>query len=440
MFTIDHTPSSVFPHTLLSFLLLDMLTSVLLSALVASFAAAAPSPDLSFSVTNNGNGSQPTSFISAAWQPGWSTTNTSLSTINWEKYSILAWAFAVTTSDPSVLSLEDSGPSYIPAFVQQAHDHNTLAILTVGGWTGSTYFSPAVTSQNRSTFVKAVLGMVSKYGFDGVDFDWEYPAATGIGCNQMSPSDTANFLAFLQDLRKDPAGQNLYLSAAVSPTPFVGSDGKPMTDVSDFAAVLNHITVMNYDINGQWTTDTGVGPNAPLDDSCSKVQIGSAIKAVKAWTAAGIPSNQILLGVPAYGHSYNVTTANSVDSSGNVADHPSFTKAPLTSSVDQCGTPEPAVDVITFASMISEGILNSDGTAANGVKYRFDSCSQTPFAYDQTRQLMISYDDPTSFTAKGKFIADNDLLGFSMWDITGDYKDLLVDAITTGAGVTDDCN
>lgn len=65
----------------------------------------------------------------------------------------------------------------------------------------------------------------------------------------MSPSDTANFLAFLQDLRKDPEGKNLYLSAAVSPTPFVGSDGKPMTSVSDFAAVLNHITIMNYDIN-----------------------------------------------------------------------------------------------------------------------------------------------------------------------------------------------
>lgn len=53
---------------------------------------------------------------------------------------------------------------------------------------------------------------------------------------------------------------------------------------------------------------------------------------------------------------------------------------------------------------------------------------------------MVSYDDPTSFAAKGKFIADNDLLGFAMWDITGDYNDLLVDAITKGAGVTDDCN
>jgi chitinase len=50
---------------------------------------------------------------------------------------------------------------------------------------------------------------------------------------------------------------------------------------------------------------------------------------------------------------------------------------------------------------------------------------------------MISYDDPTSYAAKGKFITANDLLGFSMWDITGDYNNLLVDAILQGAGVTD---
>jgi len=48
---------------------------------------------------------------------------------------------------------------------------------------------------------------------------------------------------------------------------------------------------------------------------------------------------------------------------------------------------------------------------------------------------MVSYDDPESFAEKGKFIVKNNLLGFSMWDITGDYKDLLIDSLTTAAGV-----
>jgi chitinase len=53
-----------------------------------------------------------------------------------------------------------------------------------------------------------------------------------------------------------------------------------------------------------------------------------------------------------------------------------------------------------------------------------------PFLYDENKKLMVSYDDPQSFAAKGKFISQNDLLGFYMWDVTGDYNDLLVDAIT----------
>ena len=63
-----------------------------------------------------------------------------------------------------------------------------------------------------------------------------------------------------------------------------------------------------------------------------------------------------------------------------------------------------------------------------------------PFVYDETKQLMVSYDDPQSFAAKGKFIIQNNLLGFAMWETTGDHNDLLIDSLTTAAGVNqDDC-
>jgi len=418
-----------------------MLSRILLAALTASLATAAPSlnyqlpPSLSVQM----NGSTSTSFISAAWYPGWLATNTSISHINWLKYNLISWSFAVTTPNPSVLSLDGSGAPFIPEFVQQAHDHGTLAGITVGGWTGSEYFSTAVTPQNRSMFVQAVLNLVKQYDFDGINFDWEYPNALGIGCNQMSSSDVQNFIAFLQELRAEPAAQNLLISAAVSDTPFLGPDGNPMTNLSDFAAVLDHLAVMNYDVNGQWSNTTGAGPNAPLDDSCSTVKTGSAIRGINAWTAAGFPKAKLLLGVPAYGHSYNVAPADAVDSSGNLVDHPHFTPNPLTTTLDQCGNPEPVPDQIDFSTLISQGFLNSDGTPATGIRFRFDNCSQTPFLYDENKQLFVSYDDTKSFAAKGQFIVDNDLLGFYMWEITGDSNDLLVDAILTGAAVTTDC-
>jgi chitinase len=57
----------------------------------------------------------------------------------------------------------------------------------------------------------------------------------------ISPNDSANFLSFLKELRQDPTGAKLILSAAVGITPFMDPSGIPMTDVTPFAQVLNHI-------------------------------------------------------------------------------------------------------------------------------------------------------------------------------------------------------
>ena len=47
------------------------------------------------------------------------------------------------------------------------------ALLTIGGWTGSQYFSSAVaTEANRTAFVKTMTDLVSKYDLDGLDFEY----------------------------------------------------------------------------------------------------------------------------------------------------------------------------------------------------------------------------------------------------------------------------
>jgi chitinase len=111
---------------------------------------------------------------------------------------------------------------------------------------------------NRTAFAKAVMDVVHLYNLDGVDFEcaldsislifncsqihsWEYPGTQGIGCNVVSANDSANFLSFLQTLREQDGAHNLILSAAVTITPFIGSDGKPLSDVSGFADVLDYI-------------------------------------------------------------------------------------------------------------------------------------------------------------------------------------------------------
>lgn len=232
-------------------------------------------------------------------------------------------------------------------------------------------------------------------------FSWEYPNKQGAGCNVINAQDTPNFLSFLQELRT--AEPNITLSAATSIVPFNDATGSPSADVSGFAKVLDYVALMNYDVWGSWSN--AVGPNAPLDDSCAPAadQQGSAVSAVKAWTAAGFPANQIVLAVAGYGHSFDVPTsaafgtsqsassASSAQPAGTspLAAYPAFNKAQqpfgdnrdsnAPAGPDQCGNYQPGgpSGIFNFAGMIEQGILSQNGTAVSGMGFRFDSCSQT---------------------------------------------------------------
>ncbi|KAI5121787.1 hypothetical protein M0805_009779 [Coniferiporia weirii] len=378
-------------------------------------------------------------FIAASWYAGWHSSDFPPSNISWSKYTNVIYSFASTTNDVNTLSLDASDAQTIPTFVTLAHQNNVKASLSVGGWSGSQFYSTAVGDEtNRTAFVQEVLSLVSTYELDGLDFDWEYPNGVGIGCNTQNSMDASNFLSFLQALRAEPAGANLTLSAATSIKPWNGQDGTPLTDVSQFSKVLDFISVMNYDVWGSWSAT--VGPNAPLNDTCATPadQQGSAVSAIAAWTAAGFPASQIVLGVPSYGHSFRVTTQDALDSAGALALYPQFDKSSQPngdswdsdgSTPDACGNPGTVGGVFDFWGLIEGGFLNTNGTAADGMAYAYDNCSQTPFIYNPSTEVMVSYDDATSFAAKGKFIADSGLGGFAMWETGGDSGDILLDAI-----------
>ena len=166
---------------------------------------------------------------------------------------------------------------------------------------------------------------------------------------------------------------------------------------------------MNYDIWGSWIPSSlGVGPNAPLDDTCvsSQLQQGSAVRALEAWTSAGFPASKLTLGVAAYGRSFRVTPASAFgsDNSGSPAGGESGAQTPASATqalvpyppfdasnppngdrwdgaagVDQCGNSVPPGGIWTFGGLIEGGFLNTDGTPdlESGIAYRFDNCSQT---------------------------------------------------------------
>ena len=124
------------------------------------------------------------------------------------------------------------------------------------------------------------------------------------------------------------------------------------SDVSQFAKYLDYIEIMDYDIWGSWSKTAG--PNAPLNDSCvtNPAQAGgSAVSAVSAWTKAGFPADQIVLGVASYGHSFAVKKADALGNGTtlltsfppfNASAQPTGDKWQGPAGIDVCGNPSPA--------------------------------------------------------------------------------------------------
>jgi chitinase len=293
------------------------------------------------------------------------------------------------------LDLSASGGSdELDTFVQAAHKNGVKALASIGGWTGSGYWSDNVaTEASRTAFVKTVSDMISKHNLDGIDYDWEYPVVGGETCNNYSPSDTANYLAFAQAMRA--ANPDIIMSAAAGVTPWKDASGTPSSDVSAFAHALDWVAIMNYDEYGQFTSTAG--PNAALNDSCAPAAArqGSAVAAVAAWTAAGMPAGQLVLGVASYGHAFNVSTGDALPSGGSkLALFPPFrpwTLAAGETAPTECGAVVAKDVQYTFAGLVQAGFLKADGTAADGIHTIYDDCSQTVSSHQTIRLFLDSF-------------------------------------------------
>ena len=382
------------------------------------------------------------------YYPDWSGDYLSPENVDFSKFDVVDFAFALPTSDNNLQFTEDDSSDLLKRLVTNAHNSGKKVKLSIGGWTGSTYFSTiCASSSNRKAFVSNIMKAYNEYNLDGVDFDWEYPGIQGAGGNAVSPNDSNNFLKFLQQMRAAlPDGALISLATQV--WPFAGTDGNPMSDVSGFADVIDWILIMNYDING--SSDTP-GPNAPLSDGCgnSSQPLANAYAAVAAWTAANMPANKITLGVPAYGYLQQSSATHLYDRRSSFPQpphkralnwHPMFnSRSSVTVYNDNGGTQD---GQIMFESLISQGALVSDGNGgfegAGGFKREWDSCSSTPWLKSKATDQIVTYDDPESMSLKGQFAAQAGIRGCNVFSIDGDWTGSswpLTDAVRSGMGL-----
>ena len=363
-----------------------------------------------------------TNKIMAGYWPDWVASSFPATAIDFSKFDIVNYAFALPTANFDLSIPTDPSGGLLRSFVKACKAGDTKAVLSLGGWGGSRYFSPAVrTASARATFIGNIVKTYNTYNLDGIDIDWEYPGQTGAG-NILDPSDTANFQTFLQELRA-ALPQGALLTAAVSLQPWMASNGQPVQSVARAASVMDYIMIMNYDV---WGSSSDPGPNAPLANLCgnSTQPTANAASGVKAWSAAGMPRDKILLGIPAYGY-INTSTKRTLRTRSS----------PSSPFEEEQGLERRAVSLtsmsgsttegqINFATLVSSGALKmgNDGLfdGAGGFTKYWDDCSDTPYLSDG--RTVVTYDDTSSIFDKGAFASAAGIGGISMWSLDGDTK------------------
>ncbi|CAG8436430.1 2711_t:CDS:2 [Ambispora gerdemannii] len=399
------------------------------NGVVTSSVIATPTPGIS----GTSNNSLFSDKVIVGYYPEWRFTQFAVNNLFFDKLTHVNYAFALLNDDFAP-NLQNTAT--LTTLVWYAHVSKVKVSIAIGGWSGSKSFSTMVSSvANRATFISATVAMVKQYNLDGVDIDWEFPGRKGLKCNIFnSQSDTSNFLLLLKELR-EALGQDKLITLAVRAETFDGPNG-PITDVSEFAKVVDWINIMAYDLSvddesgEDWIKSTG--PNAPFMTTPGKGRQLSFTQSATSWLKAGMPASKIVMGVEFLGHSQTALQPMTPDSQYAPRDS-IIAKGDINDelwSPKSCPSVTPAFTGIWFwKNLRQQGILKCTLTASEGWVRTFDNVTQTPWLYNPSTKMYISYDDPASLFVKIDYTRKQGFRGMMLWDLTTDNGRELLDVI-----------
>jgi chitinase len=282
--------------------------------------------------------------------------------------------------------------------------NQSLAILlSVGGWLGSAAFSDvALTAQSRAVFIESAMQILKTYDLDGLDVDWEYPGLPGAG-NRFRAEDKQNFTLLLKELRerftRESSQTHNHLLLTIAAGAF--DDYISHTEMAQVQRYVDQVNLMTYDYY-EAGSDPITGNHAPLFTDPADPKKDSTDATVQAFEAAGVPAAKLVLGVPFYGRMWQ-QVANT--------NHGLF----------QPGKPIP--NGYAPYSAIKETMLG------HGFTRYWDAKSNVPYLYSEEKQIFISYEDPESLEAKGKYVLTHKLGGIMFWSYFNDSSGELLGAI-----------
>lgn len=320
-----------------------------------------------------------------------------VSAIEWPALTHVAAAFYRPQTDGGLdetLGLDaTAGPALATSLVTAAHANGVKAIASIGGASSQAAFEQATAAGTLATFVANLGSLLTTYGYDGIDIDWE----------PLAIADQPAVLAIASQLRAAHPGVVLTIAVNYTNANFI-------PDLSGYPAIAAVYDQVNVETYGMASLSTGWKSwHTSALHYADKATPAAIDESIDAYLDAGVPSASLGFGVSAYGLCYGT---------------------PVTGPDEELGDAQTLTDVSyanIFASYYTPAARQWDPLAA--VPYLSFATPTGPDAC-----TFITYDDAQSLAGKSTYLQATKLGGIIVWRIGQAYssgQNPLLDAVAT---------
>jgi len=216
-------------------------------------------------------------FRVVGYFPNWADMNSDINNLVVSRLTHINWAFQNPDASGNFIE-SDNG---LDKLVTKAHAASVKVLVSLGGGAASSgttknnYYSLISSESSRGAFIHKIMLYVKAHNLQGVDVDFEGPAIN------------SNYGSFIKQLYDTLHPKDLLLTAALN---------GEATDAIDNSTIpyFDWINIMSYDATGSWT------PNNPGQHSSYEY----AETGISTWSARGAKKDQLVVGVPFYGHAF----------------------------------------------------------------------------------------------------------------------------------------
>ncbi|XP_022973735.1 acidic mammalian chitinase-like [Cucurbita maxima] len=348
--------------------------------------------------------------VKAAYWPSWVLETFPPSAIDTALFTHVYFAFLMPDNRSFAFEFPDTTVAALSQFTTSLTRKNpsvkTLFSIGGGGSDSDLFARIASDTSSRQIFIDSSIKTARKFGFHGVDLDWEFPKDT---------TEMKYFADLIIQWRKTidreaktTSRPPLLLTAAVYyASEFLTYGERRSFPAEAISKSLDWINVMCFDYHGSWDT-SATGAHAALFDPHTNL---SSHYGLRSWISAGVPRNKMVMGIPLYGKSWTLKDPN----------------------VHGVGAPATAVGPGDNGILTYVQVQEFNKRTAATVVYDIRTVS----AYSYVESSWVGYDSVQSTTTKVEFAQAIGLRGYFFWALSYDSADWEISTHASNAWVDD---